>query len=71
MEMTPVKDSVAIKAIGYDPESQTLRIQFHSGSTHQFNGVPEHVHKNFVIADSKGRFFQKQVREKFEQQKVT
>ncbi|BDG35239.1 KTSC domain-containing protein [Saccharococcus caldoxylosilyticus] len=41
MIMHPVVAS-NLRAVGYDPISQTLRIEFHNG-TYEYYNVPEHV----------------------------
>jgi hypothetical protein len=40
MERTPVSSSNLV-AVGYDPGSYTLEVEFHSGSIYQYSGVPE------------------------------
>jgi hypothetical protein len=52
--MHPVVSS-NLRAVGYDPVSQTLRIEFHNG-TYEYYNVPEHVYRNLMSAPSKGRF---------------
>jgi hypothetical protein len=54
MLMVPVISS-NLSSVGYDPVSQTLRIQFHSGLYDYFN-VPASVHFNLMNAPSKGEY---------------
>lgn len=49
-------ESSNINEIGYDPESQTLEIEFLNGSIYQYFDVPEHVYTELRTADSKGEF---------------
>ncbi len=60
-EMTPVT-SKAMKAIGFDPETQELHIDWKSGSSSVHpNWTPE-KHEALVNAPSKGGHFHKHVR---------
>ncbi len=45
-----------IAAVGYDGNSQTLEIEFLSGSIYQYYGVPQNMHEQLMRASSKGRF---------------
>lgn len=66
IEMKPVESS-QLAAIGYDPQSQTLAIQFKGrGDTpgpvyHYFDFEPERF-AEFEAAESKGSFFYQQIR---------
>lgn len=54
-EMHPVSSS-NIAAVGYDPESQSVYVQFLNGSTYRYNGVPEHEFENLRTASSVGSY---------------
>lgn len=54
MNMQYVSSSNLV-AVGYDSSSQTLRIQFHSGTYDYFN-VPAHVYQGLMNAGSKGGY---------------
>ena len=45
-----------IASIGYDEASQTLEVEFLSGSVYQYYNVPLSVYENMMQAGSKGRF---------------
>ena len=61
--MKPVDvDSAAISAIDYDAERAKLLVRFQSGERYVYVGVPGEVHRSFVEADSKGGFFQAEIR---------
>jgi hypothetical protein len=47
MTMQPVNSS-NIAAIGYDPETQTLAIEFRSGGTYEYYDVPEQVFEGLM-----------------------
>lgn len=61
MERTNV-DSTSLSAVGYEPETGTLEIEFNSGSVYQYFNVPEEIYLNLLEAESKGRFFQTDIR---------
>ena len=54
-----------VSAIGYDPQTQTLEVEFLSGWVYQYYGVPEHIHTQFMQAPSKGRFLHAYIRNQY------
>lgn len=60
-DMTPV-DSSSIARIGYDPESQELFIEFIGGRTYAYSAVPESRAQALLDADSKGGYFNREIR---------
>lgn len=58
-------DSTAISEIDYDAPRAKLLVRFQSGERYVYVGVPGEVHRSFVEADSKGRFFQAQIRDRY------
>ena len=58
-------DSNAIHQVDYDAERGKLSIRFTSGARYVYVGVPGEVHRAFVDADSKGRFFQREIRDRY------
>lgn len=61
MKMHPVTSS-NLKAVGYDPETKTLRVQFSSGGSYDYPGVDPELHEQFLAADSVGKFFHSRIR---------
>jgi hypothetical protein len=57
--------STVIASIGYDGASRTLEVVFYRGRTRRYLEVPPGVYHDFLAAESKGRFFNKQVRRHF------
>ena len=55
MERIPVESSM-IQAVGYDPESAELEVEFHTGQTYRYAGVPRAVYEGLLAAESKGRY---------------
>lgn len=58
-------DSAAISAIDYDAERAKLLVRFVSGEHYVYVGVPGEVHRSFLEADSKGRFFHAEIRDRY------
>lgn len=58
-------DSSAIRAIVYDRPLRRLQVTFVSGQRYVYRGVPGEVHRAFCEAESKGRFFQTQIRDRY------
>ena len=45
-----------ISSIGYDAGTETLEIEFLSGSIYQYYNVPQNMYDQLIQAGSKGRF---------------
>lgn len=56
MIMKPVSSS-NIDSIGFDPETNTLRIKFKSGGEYDYSGVSAEEHEAFISAPSIGKHF--------------
>lgn len=59
--MQPVESS-GIAAVGYDPATNDLHINWKSGSASVHHNVPPEKHAAFLASDSKGKFFHAQIR---------
>ena len=67
------RDSVSssnIVSVGYDSASDTLEVEFMSGSVYQYYNVPQLIYDNFVAAPSVGQFFAYQIRNAFPYSRV-
>jgi hypothetical protein len=58
-------ESEAIAEIDYRPASATLRVRFVDGGWYSYFAVPQQVYAAFVLADSHGRFFQQNIRDRY------
>ncbi|WP_345785751.1 KTSC domain-containing protein [Pelagicoccus sp. SDUM812002] len=65
MEMIPVRSS-ATRAIGYNPSTGQMQIQFKQGKTYMFCGVPQHVFDSFLSAGSKGSYYDNHIRDRYQ-----
>ena len=63
IDMCPVS-STAIKALGHDPATGVVHVEFHSGGTHLFGPFTAKEFGAFLAADSIGKHFHAYVRAK-------
>ena len=61
MEMQELESSV-VSGAGY---SRVLEIEFNSGRVYQYFDVDESVYQNFLASESKGKYFNANIRGKF------
>lgn len=59
-------ESDVIHAIGYADDVNVLEIIFNNGSIYQYRNVPREVFDQFMRAESKGSYFQNNIRDEFE-----
>jgi hypothetical protein len=64
MDMIPVASS-AIRAVGYDPTTQRMKIAFVEGHTYDFCRVPQHIFEGLLRAGSKGRYYDTYIRDRY------
>jgi hypothetical protein len=57
--------SSKIRAIGYDPKSQTLEVEFNDGRAIAYSGVSPEVHRRFMAAPSPVSFFEDKIAEDY------
>ena len=65
MDLHPC-DSSEIARFGYDQKSSTLALAFHRGGVYSYKDVPEEFFKAFLKSGSKGAFFHRFIKDKFE-----
>lgn len=61
MNRIPVSSS-NLKAIGYDPQTRTLEVEFLNGGLYSYSGVPSSVHSGLMSAASHGSYFDAHVK---------
>ena len=64
MERSPVTSS-NIQSIGYDADAQILEIQFNNGGVYQYSGVPEYEHTGMMNAESHGKYFHANIKNRY------
>lgn len=62
-------ESSVLDSVRYDPASQDLIVLFDNGDIYEYHGVPEELYQGLLQADSKGRFFHENIRDKYEYEK--
>ncbi len=58
-------ESSNLKSVGFDPKAKMLEIEFLNSGVYRYFDVPESVHTALMKAESKGKFFQTNIRNKF------
>lgn len=61
MDMVSI-DSSHLRAVGYDPKDEELRVEFSSGAVFVYEGVPEAVFDGLMSSASKGSYFHGNIR---------
>ncbi|MET3508569.1 KTSC domain-containing protein [Halalkalibacter oceani] len=68
MRMVPVSSS-NLNSVGYDENTQTLRIDFHNG-TYDYYNVPRSVYDGLLNASSKGQFHHNYIKNDFRNNRI-
>lgn len=63
-------DSSNIHSVGYEGESKTLVVRFHSGTVYSYAGVSAKTALAFMEADSHGSYFHTNIKDRFEAEKI-
>ena len=58
-------ESSALATVAYDHQREVLQVEFPDGDVYQYFGVPLQTYQNLLRADSKGTYFNRQVRNSF------
>jgi KTSC domain len=66
--MLPVNSSMA-NTVGYDEDNHILQVEFQNGRIYQYSGVEEDTWEDFCQADSMGRFYNQEIKGKYDSQK--
>jgi hypothetical protein len=53
-----------IVSVGYDSVSEILEIEFDNG-VYQYSGIPKAVHSGLISASSAGRYFHRNIKDKY------
>jgi len=71
MKRIPVTSS-DIASIGYDDDSSTLEIEFHSGNNiYQYYGVPKFEYDGIMNASSHGKYLNQNIKNKYKYEKIS
>lgn len=69
MEMIPVQSS-NLSAIGYDPETETLQVDFLNGSSYEYKNVPLVVYQGLMEAPSHGSYLNREIKGRYPYEKI-
>lgn len=61
MERSPVSSSNLV-SIGYEPDSETLEVEFKTSGIYQYFNVPLFMYERLMLADSIGKFFNAEIK---------
>lgn len=59
--MQPVSSS-QIQSMGHDPETSSMRVQFHNGAEYEYQGVPAEVFESVSGSGSVGAAFNAEIK---------
>jgi hypothetical protein len=65
----PVSSS-NLRSVGYDPETQTMGIEFKSGGVYRYDGVPPALHAGLMGASSHGSYFHENIKGQYGDRRV-
>lgn len=68
-DLHPVRSSM-IRAVGYTTPKQQMHVRFNTGNVYGFSDVPVDVYSGLLKADSKGTYFNENIRDKYEHKKM-
>lgn len=54
-----------LNSVGYEPETETLEVEFSSGAVYQYTRVPQSVYDSLCKAASPGALFADQVKSRY------
>jgi len=64
MNRVPVSSS-NLSSVGYDESNQVLEIEFHGGRVYQYFDVPKRIHQELMKANSHGKYFNRNIEDKY------
>lgn len=59
-------ESTTMRSVGYNQAKQVLEIEFQSGMIYQYLDIPSAIYKELLEAESKGRYFNSEIRDTYE-----
>jgi len=63
-------DSSAIEAIGYSEDEEVLLVEFIDSGSYLYYGVPYSTYDDFLTADSKGQYYNSNIKGQYDCEKV-
>ena len=59
-----------LSAVGYDPTTETLEVEFLDGSIFEYRNVPQFAYDQFMSASSAGSYFNREIRNFYPYEKI-
>jgi hypothetical protein len=69
MERTHV-ESASVVSVGYDPDDNSLEVEFTGGRIYRYFLVPHEVYVEMLASDSIGRFVNAEIRNRYPYRQV-
>jgi hypothetical protein len=69
MDRIPVSSS-NLAAIGYDPNTETLEVEFKNSHVYEYKNVPQVVYDGLMSATSHGAYFNREIKNTYPYEKV-
>jgi hypothetical protein len=69
MQREPVSSSNLL-SVGYNPESETLEVEFKNSSVYEYYNVPQFMYERLMQAGSIGSFFNTEIKNSYACSKV-
>ena len=63
--MSIAVQSTTLVAMAYDVDQQMLQLEFRDRSVYRYFGVPANLYQDLLDAPSKGKYFNRFIRERF------
>ena len=63
-------DSSSIASLGYDAAVRRLEVEFTNHRVYQYFGVQESVYEHLLAAESRGQFFNHEIRDRYAYKRV-
>ena len=63
-------ESQLLTAVAYAAETRVLYLRFRSGDVYRYFDLPPELHRAFLGAESKGRFFLSKIRNQFRYERL-
>lgn len=60
-----IVDSTTMRSVGYQAKGRVLEIEFNSRDVYQYFGVPKSIYRQLLGADSKGHYFNLEIRDSY------
>lgn len=56
-------NSSNLSAVGYNPTTETLSIEFHDGGLYEYHNVPQKIYEELMNSSSKGKYFHRFIKD--------